>query len=67
MTTGERAVYAAEFVRALAEGMTGHDAAVSASSAVWMLQELGQQPFEQHAGAAALNAHVADMLKPEVG
>lgn len=43
MTSGERMVWAAEFVRAMADGAPAVDAARSASAAVWCLQDVGKR------------------------
>ena len=62
MTAGERAVWAAEFVRALADGQSSTDAAISASSAVWMLQDIDKSREWTVNGAEDHRAMLDDML-----
>lgn len=61
MTTGERMVWAAEFVRAMADGQVANDAALSSSSAVWVLQDLAGR-LAAGDGAADHRAMLDDML-----
>ena len=60
LTGREAMVWAAEFVRAMAEGQKSHDAALSACSAVWVIRELGGTISEGN-GAAVFQAMLAAM------
>lgn len=67
MTSGERMVWAAEFVRALAADAPRDQAAFQASGAVWELEELGRtllgrKPRPVDMAPADHRAMVADML-----
>lgn len=65
MTSGERAVWAAEFVRQIGEGMHASNAARGAEFAVRQLRGLGRtlgRPGDDPARVEEINAMLADML-----